>query len=99
MNELERIIQAGNTNTQHNERGYDYHDVTPKKVSVGIDQFWTMGNEGTVGDGIVKGKEKPSPQPFTVNELDYQSERASALAEGYKAQTEVFKPDRSRIDP
>lgn len=97
MNELERIIQQGNTNTQHNERGYDYHDVTPKKVSVGIDQFWSRGNEGAVGDGIVKGREKPSPQPFTVNELDYQSEGATRLAEGYKAQTEAFKPDEEPV--
>ena len=98
MNELERIIQEGNTNTQRNERGYDYHDVTPKKVSVGIDQFWSRGNEGFVGDGIVSGgKTKPELQPFTVNELDYQSEKASGLAEGYKSQTEAFKPDEEPV--
>nr|DAY04860.1 MAG TPA: zinc metalloprotease [Caudoviricetes sp.] len=98
MNELERIIQEGNTNTQRNERGYDYHDVTPKKVSVGIDQFWSRGNEGSVGDGIASGKmTKPELQPFTVNELDYQSERASGLAEGYKAQTEAFNPDEEPV--
>lgn len=97
MNELEWIIQEGNTNTQHNERGYDYHDVTPKKVSVGIDQFWTRGNEGSVGDGIVSGKTKPELHPFTVNELDYQSEKASGLAEGYKSQTETFKSDEEPV--
>lgn len=98
MNELERIIQEGNTNTQRNERGYDYHDVTPKKVSVGIDQFWSRGNEGSVGDGIVNEKKtKPDLQPFTVNDLDYQSEKASNLAEGYKAQTEAFKADHEPV--
>ena len=98
MNELERIIQEGNTNTQRNERGYDYHDVTHKKVSVGIDQFWSRGNEGAVGDGVDSGKKtKPELQPFTVNELDYQSEKALGLAEGYKAQTESFKPDEDPV--
>lgn len=97
MNELERIIQEGNTNTQRNERGYVYHDVTPKKVSVGIDQFWSRGNEGSVGDGVDSGKTKPDLQPFTVNQLDYQSERASGLAEGYKAQTEAFNPDEEPV--
>jgi hypothetical protein len=92
MNELERIIQAGNTNTQRNERGYDYHDVTPKKVSVGIDQFWGRGNEGSV-DGVVSGrKEKPQLQPFTVNELDHESERAGQV-EDFKASSESFKED------
>lgn len=92
MNELERIIQAGNTNTQRNEQGYDYHDVTPKKVSVGIDQFWGRGNEGSV-DWIVSGrKEKPQLQPFTVNELDHESERAGQVEE-FKASSESFKAD------
>ena len=92
MNELERIIQAGNTNTQRNERGYDYHDVTPKKVSVGIDQFWGRGNEGSV-DGVVSGrKEKPQLQSFTVNELDHESERAGRV-EDFKTSSESFKAD------
>lgn len=97
MNELERIIQAGNTNTQRNERGYDYHDVTDKKVSVGIDQFWGRGNEGAEG-GVVSGrKEKPYLQPFTVNELDHESEKAGQV-ESFKAQSESFKADEQIND-
>lgn len=92
MNELERIIQAGNTNTQRNERGYDYHDVTPKKVSVGIDQFWGRGNEGSVDVDVSGRKEKPILQPFTVNELDHESERAGRV-EDFKASSESFKAD------
>lgn len=97
MNELERIIQAGNTNTQHNDRGYDYHDVTPKKVSVGIDQFWGRGNEGSVDGGGDGRKEKPQLQPFTVNELDHESERAG-LVEDFKASSESFKADEQIND-
>lgn len=97
MNELERIIQAGNTNTERNERGYDYHDVTPKKVSVGIDQFWNRGNEGSVEGGVSGKKVKPRLQPFTVNELDHESEQAG-LVEGFKTQSESFKADEQIND-
>lgn len=92
MNELERIIQAGNTNPQRNERGYDYHDVTDKKVSVGIDQFWNRGNEGSVDGGFSGRKEKPLLQPFTVNELDHESEKAGQV-ESFKENSESFKAD------
>lgn len=93
MNELERIIQQGNTNTDRNERDYDYHEVTPKKVNLGIDQFWVRGNEGADGEYVSHGSVREPQQPFTRNDLDFESAKAAALAEGYKAKSNTFAPD------
>ena len=93
MNELERIIQQGNTNTDRNERDYDYHEVTPKKVNLGIDQFWVRGNEGADGEYVSHGSVREPQQPFTRNDLDFESAKAESLAEGYKAKSNTFSPD------
>lgn len=97
MNELERIIQQGNTNTDRNERDYDFHDVTPKKVNLGIDQFWVRGNEGADGEYVSHGSVREPQQPFTRNELDFESAKAEALAEGYKAKSNTFSPDTDYV--
>lgn len=97
MNELERIIQQGNTNTDRNERDYDFHEVTPKKVNLGIDQFWVRGNEGSDGKYAPHGSVREPQQPFTRNDLDFESAKAEALAEGYKAKTNTFSPDTDYV--
>lgn len=97
MNELERIIQQGNTNTDRNERDYDFHEVTPKKVNLGIDQFWVRGNEGAVGENVSHGSVWEPQQPFTRNDLDFESAKAEALAEGYKAKSNTFAPDTDYV--
>lgn len=97
MNELERIIQQGNTNTDRNERDYDYHEVTPKKVNLGIDQFWVRGNEGADGEYVSHGSVREPQQPFTRNDLDFESAKAEALAEGYKAKSNTFAPDTDYV--
>lgn len=97
MNELERIIQQGNTNTDRNERDYDYHEVTPKKVNIGIDQFWVRGNEGAGGEYVSHGSVREPQQPFTRNDLDFESAKAEALAEGYKAKSNTFSPDTDYV--
>lgn len=97
MDELERIIQQGNTNTDRNERDYDFHEVTPKKVNLGIDQFWVRGNEG-VGETSATGKVVGQPQqPFTSNDLDFEAAKAEALAEGFKAKSNTFAPDTEYV--
>lgn len=97
MNELERIIQQGNTNTDRNERDYDFHEVTPKKVNLGIDQFWVRGNEGA-GETSATGKVVGQPQqPFTSNDLDFEAAKAEALAEGFKAKSNTFAPDTDYV--
>lgn len=97
MNELERIIQQGNTNTDRNERDYDFHEVTPKKVNLGIDQFWVRGNEGA-GETSATGKVVGQPQqPFTSNDLDFEAAKAESLAEGYKAKSNTFAPDTDYV--
>lgn len=93
MNELERIIQQGNTNTDRNERDYDYHEVTPKKVNLGIDQFWVRGNEGADGEYVSHGSVKNPQQPFTRNDLDFETAKAESLAEGFKTKSNTFSPD------
>lgn len=97
MNELERIIQQGNTNTDHNERGYDYHEVTPKKTNLGIDQFWVRGNEGADGEYAPHGSVREPQQPFTRNDLDFESAKAESLAEGFKAKSNTFSPDTDHV--
>lgn len=97
MNELERIIQRGNTNTDRNERGFDYHEVTPKKVNLGIDQFWVRGNEGAEGEYVTHGSVREPQQPLTRNDLDFESAKAEALAEGYKAKSNTFSPDTDYV--
>ena len=97
MNELERIIQQGNTNTDRNERDYDFHEVTPKKVNLGIDQFWVRGNEGADGEYVSHGSVREPQQPFTRNDLDFESAKAEALAEGYKAKSNTFSPDTDYV--
>lgn len=97
MNELERIIQQGNTNTDRNERDYDFHEVTPKKVNLGIDQFWVRGNEGSDGKYISHGSVREPQQPFTRNDLDFESAKAESLAEGYKAKSNTFSPDTDYV--
>lgn len=97
MNELERIIQQGNTNTDRNDRDYDYHEVTPKKVNLGIDQFWVRGNEGAEGETVSHGSVREPQQPFTRNDLDFESAKAESLAEGYKAKSNTFSPDTDYV--
>lgn len=97
MNELERIIQQGNTNTDRNERDYDFHEVTPKKVNLGIDQFWVRGNEGADGEIVSHGSVREPQQPFTRNDLDFESAKAETLAEGYKAKSNTFSPDTDYV--
>lgn len=97
MNELERIIQQGNTNADRNERDYDYHEVTPKKVNLGIDQFWVRGNEGAVGEYVSHKSMREPQQPFTRNDLDFESVKAESLAEGYKAKSNTFSPDTDYV--
>lgn len=97
MNELERIIQQGNTNTDRNERDYDYHEVTPKKVNLGIDQFWVRGNEGADGEYVSHGSVREPQQPFTRNDLDFESTKAEELAEGYKAKSNTFSTDTDYV--
>nr|DAF17150.1 MAG TPA: Internal virion protein D [Caudoviricetes sp.] len=97
MNELERIIQQGNTNTDRNERDYDFHEVTPKKVNLGIDQFWARGNEGADVEYVSHGSVREPKQPFTHNDLDFESAKAEALAEGYKAKSNTFSPDTDYV--
>lgn len=97
MNELERIIQQGNTNTDRNERYYDFHEVTPKKVNLGIDQFWVRGNEGADGEYVSHGSVREPQQPFTRNDLDFESVKAESLAEGYKAKSNTFSPDTDYV--
>lgn len=97
MNELERIIQKGNTNTDHNERDYDFHEVTSKKVNLGIDQFWVRGNEGADGENVSHGSVREPQQPFTRNDLDFESAKAETLAEGYKAKSNAFSPDTDYV--
>lgn len=93
MNELERIIQQGNTNTDRNERDYDFHEVTPKKVNLGIDQFWVRGNEGAGGEYVSHSSVREPQQPFTRNDLDFETTKAETLAEGFKAKTKTVAPD------
>ena len=97
MNELERIIQQGNTNTDRNERDYDFHEVTPKKVNLGIDQFWVHGNEGAGGENVSHSSVREPQQPFTRNDLDFESAKAEALAEGYKTKSDTFSPDTDYV--
>lgn len=97
MNELERIIQQGNTNTDRNERDYDFHEVTPKKVNLGIDQFWVRGNEGADGEYVSHDSVRDPQQPFTRNDLDFESAKAESLSEGYKTKSNTFSPDTDYI--
>ena len=97
MNELERIIQQGNTNTDRNARDYDYHEVTPKKVNLGIDQFWVRGNEGADAEYVSHGSVREPQQPFTRNDLDFETAKAESLAEGYKAKSNTFSPDTDYV--
>ena len=97
MNELEQIIQQGNTNTDRNERDYDFHEVTPKKVNLGIDQFWVRGNEGADGENVSHGSVREPQQHFTRNDLDFESAKAESLAEGYKAKSNTFSPDTDYV--
>ena len=97
MNELERIIQQGNTNTDRNEHGYDFHKVTPKKTNLGIDQFWVRGNEGADGEYVSNGSVWEPQQPFTRNDLDFETAKAESLAEGFKAKTKTFQADTDYV--
>lgn len=97
MNELERIIQQGNTNTDRNARDYDFHEVTPKKVNLGIDQFWVRGNEGADGEYVSHGSVREAQQPFTRNDLDFETAKAESLAEGYKTKMKTFAPNTDYV--